>query len=66
MDISAILPYITAASLALNGMYAWASYRRKEIVALVRQARTFYKDDTKTEDEFWEVMDKLDKVMEKK
>lgn len=66
ISLETILPYVTAASLALNAMYVWAAYRRKEIVALVRKARAFYIDPDKTEEEFFEVMDSLDAVMEKK
>jgi len=64
--LNEILPYITAASLVINAAYAWAWYRRREIVALVRKARAFYIDDSKTEEEFFEVMDSLNEVMEKK
>jgi len=66
LDINTALPYITAASLAVNGLYAWTSFRRREIFSLVKKARAFYKDPDKTEDEFWEVMDSLDAVMSKK
>jgi len=64
--ITVILPYLTALSLILNGVFVWAKYRRKEIAALVRQAVAYYKDDTKTEDDLWAVMDKLDAVLDKK
>lgn len=57
---------ITAVSIAINAAFTWAWYRRKEIVKLVRKARAYYNDDSKTEDEFFEVMDELNAVMEKK
>lgn len=57
---------LTAASVAANIGFAWAWYRRREIVVLVRKARAFYNDDTKTEEEFFDVMDQLNAVMEKK
>jgi len=66
MNYTELLPYITAASLFLNVVYTWISFRRKEITALVKQTMVFYKDDTKTIEELWEVMDKLDAVMDKK
>ncbi len=66
MDFATILPYITAASIALNGLYTWASYRRKEITVLVTKTMEFYRDDSKTVEELWVVMDDLDAVMTKK
>jgi len=65
-DLNTYLPYITAASIALNGMYAYAMYRRREIVALYRKAMDFYKDDTKTMEEFLAVMDAMEAVRGKK
>ncbi|MDD5616322.1 MAG: hypothetical protein PHH85_08990 [Candidatus Methanoperedens sp.] len=65
-DLNTYLPYITAASIALNAAYTWAAYRRKEILVLFRKAMAYYKDDNKTVEEFFDVMDALEAVREKK
>lgn len=57
---------IAAVSLAANAAFAWLWYRRKEIMAVVKKASAAYKDDGVSEDEFWDIMDELNKVLEKK
>lgn len=66
MDLNTVLPYITAASIALNAAYAWASYRRKEINNAIKKAIEYYKDDDKTVDDFFVVMDAVVEVTDKK
>ena len=56
---------IAAASIALNGIFAWIWYRRREIRATVRKAMAAYQDKNVTEDEFWGIMDELETVMTK-
>lgn len=66
MNLETILPYITAISIALNATYVWTAYRRREIVALYRKAMDYWKDDSKTMEEFLEVIDAMEAVREKK
>lgn len=56
----------TVFSLVAASVASYVLYRKKEIVALAFEVIKYSKDDTKTEEEFLVVVNKLEAIINKK
>jgi hypothetical protein len=57
--------YLLPVSMIVNALFAWAWYRRKELISTVFELRRAWRDQQVSEEEYNNILAKLEAVFEK-